>query len=139
MPFATLGLPQAILKGVKAAGHIEPTPIQHRAIPIIMQGNDLIASAQTGTGKTAAFALPILQKIRPQQAQVQALVLTPTRELALQVAEALGSLKRTTWPAASIRSDRSWARGPLPTMKSPLGTVRSRSPRLRSPSRAHPG
>ena len=63
MPFATLGLPQAILKGVKAAGHIEPTPIQHRAIPVIMQGNDLIASAQTGTGKTAAYLLPILSRM----------------------------------------------------------------------------
>ncbi len=85
MPFATLGLPQAILKGVKAAGHIEPTPIQHRAIPIIMQGNDLIASAQTGTGKTGAYLLPILSRLLDGPRRLRALVLCPTRELASQV------------------------------------------------------
>ncbi len=85
MPFATLGLPQAILKGVKAAGHIEPTPIQHRAIPVIMQGNDLIASAQTGTGKTAAYLLPILSRLLDGPRRLRALVLCPTRELAAQV------------------------------------------------------
>jgi ATP-dependent RNA helicase RhlE len=85
VPFATLGLPSAILKGVKAAGHIEPTPIQHRAIPIIMQGNDLIASAQTGTGKTAAYLLPILSRLLEGPRRFRALVLCPTRELAAQV------------------------------------------------------
>jgi ATP-dependent RNA helicase RhlE len=85
VPFATLGLPQAILKGVKAAGHIEPTPIQHRAIPVIMQGNDLIASAQTGTGKTAAYLLPILARMLDGPRRLRALVLCPTRELAAQV------------------------------------------------------
>ena len=85
MPFATLDLPQAILKGVKAAGHIEPTPIQHRAIPVIMQGNDLIASAQTGTGKTAAYLLPILSRMLDGPRRLRALVLCPTRELAAQV------------------------------------------------------
>ncbi|HKQ59533.1 MAG TPA: DEAD/DEAH box helicase, partial [Candidatus Eisenbacteria bacterium] len=85
MPFATLGLPPAILKGVKAAGHIEPTPIQHRAIPVIMQGNDLIASAQTGTGKTAAYLLPILSRLLDGPRRLRALVLCPTRELAAQV------------------------------------------------------
>ena len=85
MPFATLGLPAAVLKGVKAAGHIEPTPIQHRAIPIIMQGNDLIASAQTGTGKTAAYLLPILSRLLEGPRRFRALVLCPTRELAAQV------------------------------------------------------
>src|SRR5262245_11558403 len=85
VPFATLGLPPAILKGVKAAGHIEPTPIQHRAIPIIMQGNDLIASAQTGTGKTAAYLLPILSRLLEGPRRLRALVLCPTRELASQV------------------------------------------------------
>src|SRR3989442_731604 len=85
VPFATLGLPQAILKGVQAAGHIEPTPIQHRAIPVIMQGNDLIASAQTGTGKTAAYLLPILSRMLEGPSRLRALVLCPTRELAAQV------------------------------------------------------
>jgi ATP-dependent RNA helicase RhlE len=85
LPFATLGLPALILKGVKAAGHIEPTPIQHRAIPVIMQGNDLIASAQTGTGKTAAYLLPILSRLLEGPRRMRALVLCPTRELAAQV------------------------------------------------------
>lgn len=85
MPFATLGLPAAILKGVKAAGHIEPTPIQHRGIPVIMQGNDLIASAQTGTGKTATYLLPILARLLDGPRKLRALVLCPTRELAAQV------------------------------------------------------
>jgi ATP-dependent RNA helicase RhlE len=85
VPFATLGLPQLILKGVKAAGHIEPTPIQYRAIPVVMQGNDLIGSAQTGTGKTAAYLLPILSRLLEGPRRLRALVLCPTRELAAQV------------------------------------------------------
>jgi ATP-dependent RNA helicase RhlE len=85
VPFATLGLPQAIMKGIKAAGHIEPTPIQNRAIPVILQGNDLIASAQAGTGKTAAYLLPILSRILEGPRRLRALVLCPTRELAAQV------------------------------------------------------
>ena len=63
MPFAKLGLSAPVLEGVKAMGYIEPTPIQLRAIPLILAGKDVIGSAQTGTGKTAAFALPILSKL----------------------------------------------------------------------------
>ena len=63
MSFSALGLSEKILEGVKAMGYIEPTPIQLRSIPLVLAGRDVIGSAQTGTGKTAAFALPILSKL----------------------------------------------------------------------------
>src|SRR5215475_15047877 len=88
MPFSQLGLSSKALEGVRAAGHIDPTPIQLRAIPIIMSGRDLIGSAQTGTGKTAAFALPIISRLS-QRGSLRALVLEPTRELAAQVETAI--------------------------------------------------
>ena len=81
------------IEGVNAAvtgvGYEAPTPIQARTIPALLAGRDVIGQAQTGTGKTAAFALPILQQLDLARAEVQALVLTPTRELAIQVAEAI--------------------------------------------------
>jgi ATP-dependent RNA helicase RhlE len=85
MPFSRLGLPAPIIKGVRAAGYTEPTPIQHRAIPIILTGRDLVGAAQTGTGKTAAFVLPILARLLEGHRALRALVLVPTRELAAQV------------------------------------------------------
>ena len=85
MSFNALGLPPPILKGVRAAGYSEPTPIQRKAIPIILEGKDLIGAAQTGTGKTAAFVLPILTRLLHGPKRLRALVLTPTRELAAQV------------------------------------------------------
>ncbi len=85
MPFARLGLPPAILKGVRAAGYSVPTPIQQRAIPIVLAGDDLVGAAQTGTGKTAAFVLPILARLLDGIPALRALVLVPTRELAAQV------------------------------------------------------
>jgi ATP-dependent RNA helicase RhlE len=85
MPFAALGLPASLVKGVRAAGYVKPTPIQSRAIPLIMSGRDLIGAAQTGTGKTAAFILPILSHLLEGGDRLRALVLTPTRELAAQV------------------------------------------------------
>ena len=86
MPFAALGLPGAILRGVRSAGYATPTPIQQRAIPLILAGHDLIGAAQTGTGKTAAFVLPILARLMDApDDRLRALVLTPTRELAAQV------------------------------------------------------
>ena len=86
MPFARLGLPPSIVRGVRAAGYSEPTPIQVRAIPIVLAGHDLVAAAQTGTGKTAAFVLPILARlIDNKDVALRALVLVPTRELAAQV------------------------------------------------------
>jgi ATP-dependent RNA helicase RhlE len=85
VPFATLGLPPVIVKGARAIGYVEPTPIQRKAIPIILQGNDLIASAQTGTGKTAAYLLPTLTRLLDGPRRLRALVLTATRELAAKV------------------------------------------------------
>ncbi len=98
MPFAQLGLAPAILNGVRAAGYLEPTPIQLRAIPRILAGQDIIGSAQTGTGKTAAFALPILSKLARHALgkSPRALVLEPTRELAAQVETAFRDYARFT-------------------------------------------
>ncbi|HKV09923.1 MAG TPA: DEAD/DEAH box helicase [Thermoanaerobaculia bacterium] len=87
--FESLGLSEPILKAVADVGYEAPTPIQAKTIPPMMAGRDLIGQAQTGTGKTAAFAIPILEKIDPSSPEVQALVLAPTRELAIQVAEAV--------------------------------------------------
>ncbi len=96
MPFKALNLSDSVLRGVQAAGYTDPTPIQLRAIPVVLGGGDLIASAQTGTGKTAAFALPILTRLgthgRGQNARV--LVLEPTRELAAQVETAFRDFAR---------------------------------------------
>src|SRR5256886_14513206 len=96
MPFSRLGLSHAMLDGVKAMGYVEPTPIQLRAIPLILAGRDVIGSAQTGTGKTAAFALPILSKLAQHQPQTRMLVLEPTRELAAQVETAIHDFARFT-------------------------------------------
>ena len=87
--FAELGLAPALLAAVTEVGYEAPTPIQARTIPALLAGRDVIGQAQTGTGKTAAFAMPILQRLDLARAEVQALVLTPTRELAIQVAEAI--------------------------------------------------
>lgn len=86
--FAAFNLNPNILAAVAATGYEEPSAIQHQSIPIIMAGHDMIGQAQTGTGKTAAFALPILHRIDPAKREPQALILAPTRELALQVATA---------------------------------------------------
>jgi ATP-dependent RNA helicase DeaD len=86
--FAALGLHPNILAALTAVGYEEPSPIQSQAIPVILAGHDMIGQAQTGTGKTAAFALPLLSKIDPAKREPQVLILAPTRELALQVATA---------------------------------------------------
>jgi ATP-dependent RNA helicase DeaD len=86
--FADLGLAEPLLRVLAEVGYEAPTPIQAKTIPVLLAGKDLIGQAQTGTGKTAAFALPILQKLDVGRAEPQALVLAPTRELAIQVAEA---------------------------------------------------
>ena len=87
--FARFGLHPDLVQTVTELGFTDPTPIQQAAIPLLLEGRDLIGQAQTGTGKTAAFGLPLLQRITPRQQGVQALVLAPTRELAIQVAEAI--------------------------------------------------
>ncbi|MCA8962866.1 MAG: DEAD/DEAH box helicase, partial [Planctomycetes bacterium] len=90
--FETLDLTPPILRALDEEGYDSPTPIQQQAIPVVLDGRDLLALAQTGTGKTAAFSVPLLEILaeeRVAQRPLRALVLTPTRELALQVHESL--------------------------------------------------
>ena len=87
MTFEELGLSEAVLQAVKDCGYETPTPIQEQAIPRVLEGRDVIGASQTGTGKSAAFALPILTKLQ-HTGKPQALILEPTRELADQLAEA---------------------------------------------------
>lgn len=105
MPFSTLGLHETILSAVEAEGYIQPTPIQSQAIPPVLAGKDIIGCSQTGTGKTAAFSLPILQRLAeralPQKKQsagharpIRALILSPTRELAAQIGECITTYGR---------------------------------------------
>jgi len=103
MPFQKLGLEPDLVRGVLAMGYGDPTPIQLRAIPIVLAGRDLIGSAQTGTGKTAAFALPVLQRLaKPSNRGPRVLVLEPTRELAAQVETAFRDLGRFTKFRAAV-------------------------------------
>src|SRR5207247_7514154 len=95
MPFKALGLHPHLVQATREMRYTEPTPIQAQAIPPILAGRDLLATAQTGTGKTAAFLLPILHRLLglPRN-KIQALILTPTRELALQIHTVLCGLTR---------------------------------------------
>ena len=86
--FEQFGLSEDLLKAINEVGYEAPSPIQRKTIPLLLAGKDVVGQAQTGTGKTAAFALPMLQNLDVKSKDVQALVLTPTRELAIQVAEA---------------------------------------------------
>jgi ATP-dependent RNA helicase RhlE len=99
--FNNLGLIEPILKALSHEGYINPTPIQERSIPVVLAKKDLLACAQTGTGKTAAFTIPLLQLMheeqklaQPRQPSVSALVLTPTRELAIQIGESIHAYSR---------------------------------------------
>ena len=102
MTFENLKLIEPILRAVKAEGYTVPTPIQEQAIPVLLEGRDLIGCAQTGTGKTAAFAIPILQLLFVKQApaagkrQIKALIITPTRELAIQISESFTAYGKYT-------------------------------------------
>jgi ATP-dependent RNA helicase RhlE len=102
MTFENLNLIEPILKAVKAEGYTTPTPIQERAIPILIKGHDLMGCAQTGTGKTAAFAIPILQLLHEKRdpaavrRQIAALIVTPTRELAIQISESFSAYGKYT-------------------------------------------
>ena len=92
MSFENLGLEAELLRAVKEQGYETPTPIQREAIPHILEGHDILAGAQTGTGKTAGFTLPMLQLLERSPSgprRVRALILTPTRELAAQVHESV--------------------------------------------------
>ena len=94
MKFNELGLDSALLESIEKMGFEEATPIQSQTIPKALVGLDVIGQAQTGTGKTAAFGLPMLQKIDPSKKSVQGLVIAPTRELAIQTQEELFRLGR---------------------------------------------
>ena len=87
--FADLGLSETTLHALQDVGYEQPSPIQEQAIPVLMEGRDMIGQAQTGSGKTAAFGLPMIEHVDPDEHDVQALVLTPTRELCIQVTQAI--------------------------------------------------
>ena len=96
MTFENLGLCEEILRSVREQGYTRTTPVQAQAIPVILKGHDIMAGAQTGTGKTAGFTLPMLQLLRNEKAghghrSIRVLVLTPTRELAAQVSESVAT------------------------------------------------
>jgi len=86
--FSDLGLPEPLMKAVMEVGYEVPSPIQAQSIPVLLEGRDVLGQAQTGTGKTAAFALPLLANIDVKSNKTQVIILAPTRELAIQVAEA---------------------------------------------------
>ena len=96
MPFKTLGLSDPLVRGILATGYTAPTEIQSQVIPAAIEGKDIIGCAQTGTGKTAAFVLPILNRLSHEHAtknkHIKAMILTPTRELAVQIGDSLYSL-----------------------------------------------
>lgn len=99
MTFENLNLIEPLLKALQQEGYTSPTPIQEQSIPILLQGKDLLGCAQTGTGKTAAFSLPILQKLYKadnQRRGIKALILTPTRELAIQIGESFDTYGKYT-------------------------------------------
>lgn len=106
MSFAQLGLSPKIVEAVTAAGYTTPTPIQLQAIPAVLAGHDLMAAAQTGTGKTAGFTLPLLHKLaqgKPAKAnQARALILTPTRELAIQVSDSVSTYGKQTGLVSTV-------------------------------------
>jgi len=92
--FAELGLSEPVLEAISDLGYNDPSPIQEQAIPSLLKGIDVVGQAQTGSGKTAAFGLPLIEFVDPSEQEVQALVLTPTRELCIQVTQALRSYGR---------------------------------------------
>lgn len=94
MRFEEMEIYPEIVRAVEDMGFEEATPIQAQAIPVMMSGVDMIGQAQTGTGKTAAFGIPLLQKVDPESRRLQAIILCPTRELAIQVAEELRNLAK---------------------------------------------
>ena len=126
MTFDELGLSAPILEAVKDCGYEVPTPIQEQAIPIVLEGKDVIGASQTGTGKSAAFALPLLTKIEANGLP-QVLVLEPTRELADQLAESFRTYKKDFFSKKSflLRLSKNcvipsqcahWRGNPLPKM-----------------------
>src|ERR1700759_4541292 len=116
--FAELGLTENTLQALADVGYESPSPIQEQAIPALLEGRDVIGQAQTGTGKTAAFGLPIVEYVDPSNSEVQALVLTPTRELCIQVTQALRAYGKrkgvdvvAVFGGAPIRTQQAQLRG----------------------------
>jgi ATP-dependent RNA helicase DeaD len=129
--FADLGLDADILDALRDVGYEAPTPIQEQAIPPLLQGLDMIGQAQTGSGKTAAFGLPMLQYVNPAEPEVQGLVLTPTRELCIQVTQALRAYGRrkgidvvAVFGGAPIRSQQAQLRAGGQVVVGTVGRVK---------------
>ncbi len=128
--FADLGLSEDLLAALKDVGYESPSPIQEQAIPVLLAGRDVIGQAQTGTGKTAAFGLPMIQSVDPEDPDVQALVLTPTRELCIQVTQALrtyGARKGidpvAVFGGAPIRDQQAYLKAGAPIVVGTVGRV----------------
>ena len=102
--FAEMGFSEKLLQAINTVGYEVPTPIQQKTIPLLLAGKDVIGQAQTGTGKTAAFVFPILERLDLDLNETQALILTPTRELAIQVAEAVFTYSKISGAFTSCRS-----------------------------------
>jgi ATP-dependent RNA helicase RhlE len=117
MPFPALGLPASVVRGVRSAGYTTPTPVQSEAIPVILTGADLVAAAQTGSGKTAAFLLPMIARLLTGHRAVRGLVLVPTRELAAQVEENAKIYSKYT----NVRAGAVYGGVPIPPQERMLG------------------
>ena len=109
--FEELDITEPILRAITDMGFEEATPIQAKAIPIELTGADVVGQAQTGTGKTAAFGIPLLQKIDPRSKKLQAIVLCPTRELAIQVADEIRHLAKFMHGIKVLRDENIGVRG----------------------------
>src|ERR1700674_2392781 len=141
--FDQLGLRPELLRAVADAGYTTPTPIQSQAIPTILQGLDVMGGAQTGTGKTAGFALPILQKLLPMantspspaRHPVRALILTPTRELAIQVEEAVKTYGKYTGIRSTVVYGGVDIRQQLPILRARIEILGANPGRLLDPNK----
>src|SRR5689334_25165617 len=128
--FAELGLSEPLLRALHDVGYESPSPIQEQTIPPLLEGRDVIGQAQTGTGKTAAFGLPLLESVDPSDDEVQALVLTPTRELCIQVTQALraygahkGINPVAVFGGAPIRDQQAYLKQGAPIVVGTVGRV----------------
>ena len=104
--FDELDLYPQVLRAIKEMGFEEATPIQSQAIPVVMSGVDVIGQAQTGTGKTASFGIPVLHKVDPNNKKTQVIILSPTRELAIQVSEEIRKLSKYMHGVKILPSDQ---------------------------------
>lgn len=116
--FTDFNLEPLVLQAITELGFEEATPIQSKAIPLALEGRDLIGQAQTGTGKTAAFGIPLISKISKSDEKIRALIMAPTRELAIQVAEEIeNSLASKVFAPANLRRTRYRASNPCTEKK----------------------